>query len=94
MLACWGSTLSALTEVLLSVSSSRASSPADVFRAESVTHINKENEQFVRDYHPSLSSQRSLCSESLFGLSVLPSPHPKVCMPAVDQSTTSPEINS
>jgi hypothetical protein len=68
MLACWGSTLSALTEVLLSVSSSRASSPADVFRAESVTHINKENEQFVRDYHPSLSSQAGVSvAESVFG---------------------------
>ncbi|KAJ5435490.1 hypothetical protein N7445_006375 [Penicillium cf. griseofulvum] len=44
------------------------SSPADVFRAESVTHINKENEQFVRTYHPSLSSQEDVCvSESVFG---------------------------
>lgn len=37
---------------------------------------------------------RSPCSESLFGLSGLPSPHPQVCMLAVDQSTTSLEIIS
>lgn len=44
------------------------SSPADVFRAESVTHINKENEQFVRTHHPSLSSQVDVrVSESVFG---------------------------
>lgn len=52
-----GSIFSALTKFLLSVSSSRDSSPADAFRAESVTHTNKENEQFVRDRHSSLSSQ-------------------------------------
>lgn len=51
------SIFSAVTKFLLPVSSSRDSSPAGVFRAESVTQINKENEQFVRHHHPSLSSQ-------------------------------------
>ncbi|CAG8939211.1 unnamed protein product [Penicillium salamii] len=44
------------------------SSPADAFRAESITHIDKENEQFVRTHHPSLSSQEGVrVSESAFG---------------------------
>lgn len=63
-----GSSCSALTKFLLSVSLFRDSSPADAFRAESVTHIDKENEQFVRDHHPSLSSQAGVyVAESVFG---------------------------
>jgi hypothetical protein len=58
----------ALTKFLLPVSSTGDSSPADVFRAEPVTHVNKENEQFVRTRHPSLSSQDGvIVSESVFG---------------------------
>ncbi|KAJ5394289.1 uncharacterized protein N7487_011930 [Penicillium crustosum] len=53
---------------ILHVSSSKDSSPADAFRAESITHTNKENEQFVRDHHPSLSSQASVfVAESVSG---------------------------
>lgn len=62
------SSFSALTKFLPSVSSSKDSSPADAFRAESITHTNKENEQFVRDHHPSLSSQASVfVAESVSG---------------------------
>lgn len=63
-----GSFFSALTKFLLSVSFTGDSSPADAFRAESVNDINKENEQFVRTHHPSLSSQEDVfVSESVFG---------------------------
>ncbi|KAJ5296954.1 uncharacterized protein N7443_007847 [Penicillium atrosanguineum] len=44
---------------------------ADTFRAESITHVNKQNEQLVRSYHPSLSSrERVWVSESGFGETV------------------------
>ncbi|KAJ5607002.1 hypothetical protein N7537_003621 [Penicillium hordei] len=56
------------TPLLLRVSFTGDSSLADAFRAESVTHINKENEQFIRTHRPSLSSQEDVCvSESVFG---------------------------
>lgn len=66
-----GSSVFSADQPFFLVSSSRKNSPQQAFRAESETHITKDNEQFVRDHHPSLSSQGWVfVSESVFGAPV------------------------
>ncbi|KAB8259788.1 hypothetical protein BDV32DRAFT_149988 [Aspergillus pseudonomiae] len=55
----------------LPYSPSKDGSKADTFRAESITSVDQQNERFVRNHHPTLSSKKRVwVSESGFGEAV------------------------